>query len=165
MSDKIEVGEAENPYRLWAVQEAQRQAETIIAAQAEELIAAEGRASGLLGWLVGGTLAAWAVIGNRHVGYVEISLVAAPVIVAMGACILALWPLEWHRAAIDPAWLLLEEPGDTEAKTLRDIVGTLTNSIKENQKRLDAAALKIRLAWVMFLIIPFAVTASILFVR
>lgn len=165
MPDNTEIAAAGDAYRLWAVQEAQRQAETIIAAQAEELIAAEGRASGLLGWLVAGTLAAWAVIGKHHVGCVEVVIVAIPVIVAMGACILALWPLKWHRAAIDPAWLLLEHPDDTETKTRRDIVGTLTNSIKENQQRLDAAAFKIRVAWVMFLIIPFAVTASILFVR
>lgn len=161
MSDAIEVGGTD--YRVWAAREAQRQAETILTAQAADLVAAEGRASGLLGWLVAGTLAAGAVIGKHKVGCVEVVIVAIPVIVAMVACVWALWPLKWHRAAVDPNWLLLEHPNDSEAETLRSIVGTLSASIKENQQRLEAASLKIRVAWAMFLIVPFSVTSSILF--
>jgi hypothetical protein len=162
----IEVGAADNDYRLWAAKEAQRQAELALASQAANLLAAETRATSLVGWTVAGALAGMAVLTghpNAH-EHVVLAAIGAPVIVAIGACVAALWPKLWHRPGTDLAWLLeTQTPDDCELRTLEAMAAGHIAAVEKNDRRLKAFSNKMKIAWIAFLAIPLVAVGVSLF--
>lgn len=152
MDGMIEVGKADGDVRLWRAVEAMRQGELLLATQTANLVAMETRATAILAWSVAGATAIGLGVANGTLQPLH-GLVGLPLLLAAGACILAMWPRRWHGAGYHSRDVA-EVHGDTELEVREAIALGYDCGIARNGRRLRATAVWLRGAWLAAVAAP-----------
>lgn len=151
----IEVGATvrEGTLQLWLAQEALRNAELRLAAQAATLQSLEGRAASLMQWSVSAILGLLALAATRGDLIVPAVLGALAMAAAWACAACAVWPASWCVVGHEPEEILGTGLG-SQLEELKAGACGYAGGIAENSRRLDAAGSWLRRASVCFAAAP-----------
>lgn len=150
---KVEVGASDDELRLWTAREAVRHGELILAAQMQNLEAAETRASTFIGWMTAILAAIGASAGSStSISHIRAAECAAFFgVLAVAFCVRALWPKRWHSAGYLPESILqgsvADEPTPSELENLETFASGYDDSIKANYIHLEKMAANMKVAY------------------
>lgn len=144
----IDVGADGAGLRLWLAKEAVRLGEVLLAAQQNNLVAMEARASSIFGWSVPSILGLGAVA--LHSPFAKAA--AASAVCLFGAaigCAIALWPRPWSHVGYNPK-ITLDWRLASELEILESIAQGYGDAASENDRRLVRFGTWLRVSWGLF---------------
>jgi hypothetical protein len=150
---EIEVGATDGDLRYWLAKEAIRQAELVLASQADSRRSFEARVTAILGWIVATSalISAAALTAGSH--RMAAASALAPLLIAAAVAIALIWPGWWGHAGHDPK-IVVGLTFKTVLECLESMAGGYQNSIDANSDWLLRASVLMRCIYILAAVSP-----------